>query len=658
MPDLDLVVEGDHLERLARAGGISALAELIWNSLDAEATSVEIDIRPSTLAGQEGVGQIIVTDDGHGIPPDETESTFGHLGGSWKALAERSRHNRVLLHGRAGQGRFKALALGGVAEWHTIAEVDQAHVVTDLKILRTSIKRCSVEVRGETDESTGTRVTIQDPSKAAISLANLEQTRKKLTALFALRLMHDPSLEIKVNGEPLDPTAIQTHVESFELMVDGLTDKAPVTLDVVEWSIEIDRALHLCDSAGFSLHSVPPGIQAPTFNFTAYVRWEGFREHENVLSLGEMSSDVAPVIRAAQDRLRDHFRTRADHRDSEIIRRWKDEGAYPYEEGEGTPSSSQEAERQVFDLLALTINAASPAFSKSEGDSKKVTLRLLREAVERSPESVHRILGEVARLDADRLTELADLLENTQLSRIIGATRTVTDRLVFLDSLDMLLFEHTDEINERDHLHKILAHELWIFGENFDEAISERGLTNVLRSHIRILGREELVTEPVRREDGRLARVDLMLSAAVPGRGGRRAEHLVVELKAPDVTITSTEIAQVEDYATAILNDPRFHNDDTYWEFWLVGNQLDGTATRRAEQSDRRPGLIDHGPGHKVFLLSWSQVLEEHRRRLHFMREALEHEARDDASIAYLRRTHSKYLPPDVFGGSSDEAAE
>jgi hypothetical protein len=108
-----------------------------------------------------------------------------------------------------------------------------------------------------------------------------------------------------------------------------------------------------------------------------------------------------------------------------------------------------------------------------------------------------------------------------------------TDRLDFLHALALLLFDLTDEVTERDHLHRILERELWMFGDHFESAISERGLTNSLREHLAILEREELVSEPVRLNDGKLGRVDLMLSARIPGHGSRNAEHLVVELKAP-----------------------------------------------------------------------------------------------------------------------------
>jgi hypothetical protein len=106
----------------------------------------------------------------------------------------------------------------------------------------------------------------------------------------------------------------------------------------------------------------------------------------------------------------------------------------------------------------------------------------------------------------------------------------------------------------------------------------------------------------------------------------------------------------LEEYATALLGDNRFHNDQTYWEFWLLGNDVDPTVKRRQTQPDRQPGLIDFGDNYRIWVFEWSQILEEHRRRLLFMREALEHEASDEAAIAYLRRTHEMYLPITLNG--------
>lgn len=649
VPEIDLVVERDHLERLAKASAWVALSELIWNALDAEATEVDVTISESVLAGSQAVQGVIVRDNGHGIAYQEVEETFGRLGGSWKATADRSRNDKVPLHGRAGQGRFRAFALGSAVKWSTVVAGKDHNLRTLLRIHRATPKRCLVEEPVVTNDPPGTVVTIDDPTNAANQLSNLERTRSKLTAMFALRLMAFPGLQIRVNGVTLDASSIQTNTASYELDVPEARDDS-VSLDVIEWSVDVDRALHLCDDEGFSLQSIPPGIQAPTFNFTAYVKWRGFREFEDVMGLAELSTDLVPFIRTAQDTLREHFRTRAEQLDAEVIASWKANGAYPYEDNDD--GLVEEAERQVFDLVALTLNAASPAFAKSDADSKKVTLRLLQEAVERSPDSVHKILLQVASLSTDRMDELAELLETTPLSKLITATKQLTDRLIFLDALEMLLFDLTDEVSERDHLHRILERELWLFGDHFDDGISEKGLTNVLRAHIGILGRDELVKEPVRLDNGKLARFDLMLSAAVAGRGARRAEHLVVELKAPHVKLGMNEVAQIEDYTTAVLEDPRFHNDETTWEFWLIGNDLDATLRRKVSENDKLPGQIGRGANYTVWVFEWSQILSDHRRRLLFMREALEHRADDDASLGYLRKTHAKYLPEGLLGVS------
>lgn len=106
-------VQEDHLERLANARPIQAVAELVWNALDADATRVEIDTDSSSF----GMRSIAVRDNGHGIRFDEAPDLFRKLGGSWKARSNKSKTKGRFLHGKEGKGRFKALALGRVADW-------------------------------------------------------------------------------------------------------------------------------------------------------------------------------------------------------------------------------------------------------------------------------------------------------------------------------------------------------------------------------------------------------------------------------------------------------------------------------------------------------------------------------------------------------------
>src|SRR5438552_1888999 len=73
--------QADHLESLSRAKTINALAELIWNALDADADLVNIAVTDNELGTPI---EVRVLDNGSGINLNDAKSAFGNLGGSWK----------------------------------------------------------------------------------------------------------------------------------------------------------------------------------------------------------------------------------------------------------------------------------------------------------------------------------------------------------------------------------------------------------------------------------------------------------------------------------------------------------------------------------------------------------------------------------------------
>jgi hypothetical protein len=95
-------------------------------------------------------------------------------------------------------------------------------------------------------------------------------------------------------------------------------------------------------------------------------------------------------------------------------------------------------ERELFDVVAVT---ASRAVNTGDRIGKRLSLRLIKEAIEQRPSSLHRVFQEVLDLSDDRLRELELLLERTTLNAIISAARVVSNRLDFLRGLEILLFE-------------------------------------------------------------------------------------------------------------------------------------------------------------------------------------------------------------------------
>jgi hypothetical protein len=105
---LDVIIQDDYLQSITRSKPIDALSELIWNSLDADSTFINIEFQPNSL---EGFESILIEDNGHGINYHDAELAFSSLGGSSKKYQKCSPDNRIL-HGKEGKGRYKAFSLG------------------------------------------------------------------------------------------------------------------------------------------------------------------------------------------------------------------------------------------------------------------------------------------------------------------------------------------------------------------------------------------------------------------------------------------------------------------------------------------------------------------------------------------------------------------
>src|SRR5277367_5494208 len=102
-------VKSDFLEKITRAKPVQALAELIWNSLDADARKVEVFVEENEMGA---MSRVIIRDNGSGIEFAEAPALFSSLGGSWKRSRTTTKSEGRFLHGQDGRGRFKVFAIG------------------------------------------------------------------------------------------------------------------------------------------------------------------------------------------------------------------------------------------------------------------------------------------------------------------------------------------------------------------------------------------------------------------------------------------------------------------------------------------------------------------------------------------------------------------
>jgi hypothetical protein len=316
-------------------------------------------------------------------------------------------------------------------------------------------------------------------------------------------------------------------------------------------------------------------------------------------------------------------------------------------------------ERQVFDILALSLNKHLPELGQATRRSKSLQLGLLRKAIENGPQELQPLLLEVLDLPPRERRELSALLEESSLTALIRATRLIMDRMKFVTGLEHLVFdpELKAMVLERTQLHRLLADNTWVFGEAFNLSADDESLTQVLRKHRELHGDPIVIDRPVKTTEGKTGIVDLMLSRKARTQRADELDHLIVELKRPSITVGSKEIVQTEQYAHAVVEDERFRRVNTRWTFWLVCNDMDSYAKTRASHANAPIGLIYESldPKVTIWVKTWGQLIADNRARLQFYQESLDYKVSKAQALGHLKAKYQKILEAlDDKDGRSD----
>lgn len=643
--EFQVEVQPDFIEKITRAKPLQALSELVWNALDADACKVRVYCERNEL---DSLSAVIVQDDGVGIPRAKVQEFFRHLGGSWKRSGARTQGGRFL-HGQEGRGRFKAFAIGSHAQWDVVYAREGKKWRYTIEMSAADVKRvrASPEVEIDPSMSTGVTLTISEPHKDFRSFDD-DAWLLSLTEVFALYLSDYPEASVFVSGRRLNPNAVIAARKGFNLddiEVDGVAHS--VRLTIIEWRGVSNRALFLCNEHRFPLVQADRRFHvAGPFQFTAYLEssYIGALQTQGLIDMAEMQTPVVSALDQAVVKIKEHFRVLAAQEARTYVAEWKAEKIYPF--SDAAPATQvEQIERQVFDIVAVSVARNLPDFEQAAPKSKAFHLRMLRQAIEKSPEDLQLILTEVLNLPVRKQEELAELLREGSLSSIINAAKVVADRLKFLTGLDAILFDKgpKQRLKERTQLHRILAENPWIFGEEYHLSVDDMSLTEVLHKHKALLGEEVVIDTPVKHVSQTRGIVDLMLSRQIRRHRANDLTHLVVELKAPKVKIDKDEISQIEGYAASVSADERFGNVDVKWVFWVISDEIGPVGKFRIGENTTT-GLIHKSANVSIYAKTWAQVLDDNRARMQFFQERLEFKVDKGEALKHLQQRYASYL--------------
>lgn len=635
-------VTSDHLDRIAKASPEAAIAELIWNALDSGSLRVDVSISDHEMYG---IREIKVKDSGEGVIFENIDKTFGDVGDSIKKIFTKTRDGRIV-HGSLGEGRYKALSLGDVVEWDTVYNHNGENRHYKLKISGESSDTYVCSKPAPSKRTTGTCVTIFNVKDSAKRLKS-PSTIESLTQEFALYLQKYPEVSIIYNNNKITVNDLVRHQDEKLLKFKEYPNISTI-LRIVEWVFKTEKKILLCDENNFARCEYDSSIKAPDFYITAYVSSSKIGELylSNNLEKGMLEEYIRLTIEATRASLREYYKKRVAEEALKIVENWKKEEIYPYTDDE-TKNPITKTASQVFDIVAARINEFHPTFKDSSAESKRMTLKLLRHTIENEPSNIMKIVNDLISLPNYSKDNLIKLIDRTNLDSIIKSACIVADRLDAINMFEQILFDKDWRIRlkERTQLQRILVKELWIFGDEYELGADDESLKSILEKHLELLCRKELAKEI--RQLGRIKNLsgipDLMLYRYIP-RDSRRIEHLVIEIKKPDVRIGHKEITQIERYALAVSSDMNFSKKDVEWKFILISCEFDDYAKMKAENDNMPPGCITKKGNLSVWIKEWGEVLHDARLRCEFFRRQLGLNATRDTGTRYLNRHYHDLL--------------
>jgi hypothetical protein len=358
---IELGVERDHIESQTKANGITAISELIWNSLDADATEINIDFAPNGLGGYQ---YISISDNGHGLTYEKAQDVFSRLGGSEKKMKTLSPGGRAY-HGKEGRGRYKSLALGDLVEFSSTYQAagKTGHFTIDIN--RNQISRTEISDLTEKDgtsDKTGFRVTIHNVNAKNASQALDDDSRAELEERFASYWIVHP-FKVFFNGQEVSFRSIIKKGIQQEVPYEAGNTKEMFMVKVIEWTIENKRKTYLCNKDGIPFMEINIGIRSAlpisVFIQSEYIESQYRRDR---LDFWENDEIINYAYKESKNIARQYVRDRMHHYSGEFISELKQKDLYPYK---GEAENQVEAtKRQVFDIVALQINEFMPSFSE------------------------------------------------------------------------------------------------------------------------------------------------------------------------------------------------------------------------------------------------------------------------------------------------------
>lgn len=611
-----------------------AIAEYVWNGFDAKATVVNIDFEIDN-AELDTIKNIRITDNGTGICYEELPIKFKKFYESQKRIA--NENNTEFTRGKNGYGRFTFYKFARFANWETRYSKDAQIMSYDIRIDSDTLKDyTTTEPLVSDDTTTGTCVVFNEISSDISSLFITKTLIPYLKAEFAWFLELKSEYQIYINGQELDYSSIIAEQESISpILSHNQKNNINFQCKYIRWNVkmndEYSRFYFLNNDLELKFTKTTLlNKKGDNFWHSVIVIDDFFNEincdnelDDNAIQpkLFDNSADrklFKELITQLNEFLKKKRRPFLKEQAEVMVTKYKNEDVFPKF---GTEDWDI-VRREGLENFVKELYEVEPAvFMKLNKEQKRVFLELLNLVMDSGErDSLFKILDAVVELDSNDRKEFAKILEITRLKQVVSTIKLISDRLLTLENLKKIVFNHTLQANEVRDLQSFIEKHYWIFGEEYRMVCAEEvKFEEALRKYIYILrgvSEKKYIAHPNKYKE-----MDLFLTKN-DFRDGR-PHNIVVEIKNPTTIkqLKSEQLNQLEQYMDVILKQDCFNDANEFWTFILIGQDYDDIVGRRV--INKLTGLVQNDSNYSLYVKKWSEITNEVERRLKYLLDKL-----------------------------------
>ncbi|MCC5909413.1 MAG: ATP-binding protein [Clostridiaceae bacterium] len=613
-----------------------AIAEFIWNSFDADATTVEIETKANQIGGLE---YLEIRDNGKGICYETIDTTFG----AFLVSSKGDNPKWSNIHGNEGKGRFSFTALAHEATWETVYEKDGSKIKYRITISSDNKDYMDITERENVHcDKTGTRLIFNQIY--GINKHNLKSIdfKKSLSNVFAwfLYLNKDKDFKIVIDGERLDYSdiidneiseAIDIRIEEYEFTVHFIKWIGKIRERYYYYFIDSKHYEKYKQYTSFNKDSIefPHSLYIISDYFDGFVPISGKidKNQISIYSKTQKDSVFTNLIKELKNLVENKRKKFVKERAPEIIKQFNKEGAFPKFKNN---RYDQERKRDLEEVVTEIYSVQPRIFQKCNLEQKKSIigfLNLLLDTDER--ENIINIMEDIARLTPEEREDLNNVLKKTSLIRIIKTMKMIENRFVVIGILKKLVYELSNFTNERDHIQKAIEENYWLFGEQYNLVSADVNFEKALKEYLYVIdGNIDKEIYKINNQD-RLRRPDIFIcrSRSLEFQNTTQGEeNIIVELKEPKVELNKKIYRQVEDYMDLIMNESKFNSGLRKWKFIMVSTTVDDFIKDlyKSQEDKGKPFLVRWDRRFEIYAMTWDDIFKSFEIRHRYLLDKLQ----------------------------------